>query len=91
MLKLGECLELLPPQFILFLDILLIMFTSEMFCYSSSLTALAYVRFQKELKQQIKKTQLKKVSEQIFLKRSFSKMGTAITNEIYQSVSQVVV
>lgn len=33
----------------------------------------------------------KKASEQIFLKTSFSKMGAAIKNEIYQSVSYAVV
>lgn len=45
MLKLVESLELLPSQFIIFLDTVLIMFTSErLFCYYPSLTALAYVR-----------------------------------------------
>lgn len=44
MLKLVECLELLPPHLILFSDKVLVIFTSErLFCCYSSLTALAYV------------------------------------------------
>lgn len=67
MLKLVESLELLPPQFIIFLDTVLIMFTAERLVCYPFLTVLAYVRFKKKKNQQTnKKTQPKKPQSKSF-------------------------
>jgi len=48
MLKLLESLESVPQQFVIFLDIVLIMFTAErLFCYHPSLTVPTNVREKK--------------------------------------------
>lgn len=88
---LVENLEFLPPQFIIFLDTVLIIFTLErLFCYYPSLTALASIRSKKQTPTNQQKDPAKKASEHIFFKRSISKMRDATKNEINQSVSYVV-